>query len=553
MMHTWLRWLPWVVALGLQGFPQSEMGRGTPRRGGTLRLAIESDQRTLDPIRIFSGHEGVFAALVHRSLLDYTAEGRFIPSVARALPEVSTDGRVLTFPLDPSARFANGRPVTAADVVYSLERCLDPAAGALGSVFFRSLRGAAAFENARRLELDQPGSRPKGSKGRWLEPRSVAGIVAVHDGSVRLELEHADLLFAHVLASPLSAVVPREEVERRGDRFGSAPIGCGPFVLQAWDRGVRMRFERHPYYHRPGEPYLDAVEVAVGVDFATQAMMLECGELDALSTLADADYVRFRRDPVLSSRVVSLAGVLPCYVALNCELPPFTNRQVRIALNHAVDKAAVHRALMGRGVVAHGVLAPSVRGFSDRLPEYRHDPVRARQLLAEAGLPEGFESELWVRREDPSFLKIALVVQENLRQVGVRVRIRDVNSSAFNDLTQTRRRVPMAVSDWGATFDDPRDTLDLLNGALRTDSGSLNIAFFSDPVLDRLFDRAAVEPEADRRLQLYQQIEAGLVEQAPWIFLLHFNDDKILQPWLKGFQHRPIWPNSRFERCWLER
>jgi len=128
-----------------------------------------------------------------------------------------------------------------------------------------------------------------------------------------------------------------------------------------------------------------------------------------------------------------------------------------------------------------------------------------------------------------------------------------VNSSAFNDFTQTRRRVPMAVSDWGATFDDPKDTLDVLNGELLAESACMNIAFFSNPSLDEAFGRAGAEPDAGRRLRLYQKIEAGLVAEAPWIFLLHFNDDKVFQPWLKGFQHRPIWPNARFERCWLER
>jgi ABC-type transport system substrate-binding protein len=542
-----LHWLGFLLIFLLPVHAQS------PRRGGTLRLAIVSDLRTLDSAQLFSGDEGMLAQLVYNSLLDYTADGRFIPGLAESLPEMSPDGLQLKFKLRPGRRFANGRLLTAADVVYSIERYLNPAEGAIGGFFFRSLRGAAAFESARRKEMAEPETRRPGAGRRWIEPVSVAGVKALDELTVQFELEQPDLLFLHVLTMPGSAILPREEIERWGARFGTHPVGTGPFVLKEWKRGVRMRFERNPHYFMPGQPYLDAIEVAIGVDFTTQAMMFERGELDLQMSLTDPDYLRFRKDPKLSPLIKRLPGVLPNYVAMNCELPPFTNRLVRVALNHAVDKAAILKALSHRGVIARGPLAPSVKGFNGGLPEYRHDPARARMLLAEAGFPHGFETSLMVKREDAGFMKIALIVQQNLREVGVTAQLREVSGSAFNDLTQRRGQVPMSVGDWGATFDDPRDTLDLLNGELIADEASMNTAFHSHPDLDALFRRAAREPDAERRLRLYQQVEEGIVREAPWIFLLHLNLEQVRQPWLHGFQLRPIWPNARLEQCWLER
>ena len=525
----------------------------SPTRGGTLRIAIESDQRTLDPAQLFSGHEGMLAQLVFNSLLDYTADGRFIPALAESLPEISPDGLVLTFKLRPGVRFSNGRLLSADDVVYSFERYLNPAEGALGSVFYRSLRGGVAFEAARRRELGDPQSRPPGTRGRWIEPLTVAGVKALDESTVQFELVQPDLLFLHVLTMPGSSIVPREEIERWGVRFGTHPVGTGPFTLRRWERGVRMRFDRNPGYFLPDQPYLDGIEVSIGIDFTTQAMMFERGEIDVQPIVMDPDFLCFRRDPRLRHAIDSLSGVLPHYIAMNCELPPFTNRLVRIALNHAVDKDAILKALFSRGVVARGPLAPSVKGYTDRLPEYRHDPSKARALLAEAGLPGGFETTLWVGRENAGAMKIAAIVQQNLRDVGVNVRLRDVSGSAFNDVTQRRGQVPMAVSNWGATFDDPKDTLDLLNGDNISDEACMNIAFHSNPELNVLFRRASAEPDAGRRLRLYQEVEEGIVREAPWIFLVHLNDDHLRQPWLKGYLHRPIWPNARLEQCWIDR
>ncbi len=314
-----------------------------------------------------------------------------------------------------------------------------------------------------------------------------------------------------------------------------------------------MQFDRNPGYFLPNQPYLDGIEVAIGIDFSTQAMMFERGDLDVMPIVVDTDYLRFRREARLRPLIDSLPGVLPKYISLNCELPPFTNRLVRVALNHAVDKAAILKALFNRGVVARGPLAPSVKGYNVQLPEYRYDPAKAQALLAEAGYPKGFETTLWVPRENPATMKTALIIQQNLREIGVTVRLREMNSAAFDDVTQRRGQVPMAVASWGATFDDPKDTLDLLNGDNLTDEGCMNLAFHSHPELNDLFRRASAEPDAGRRLRLYQQVEEGIVREAPWIFLVHLNDDHLRQPWLKGYQHRPIWPNARLEGCWIER
>jgi peptide/nickel transport system substrate-binding protein len=348
--------------------------------------------------------------------------------------------------------------------------------------------------------------------------------------------------------------VPREETERWGDRFGAHPTGSGPFVLEEWVRGVRVRFQRNARYFLEGQPRVEGVEVLLNVDCTTQAMMIDRGEIDLQMLITDPDFLRFKKDPARQPLLECISGTSPLCVSLNCELPPFTNRLVRQALNHAVNKQAVVKKLLHRAVPARGALPMTVRGFNPHLPEYAYDPAQAKSLLAQAGYGDGFKTTLWVARDNPAYLKVALAVEQDLKAVGVIAQLKEVSYPTLTDAIQRRKTVPMGVFDWQATINDPKDTLDfLLNPANLADEACYNTAFYSNARVQQLFAQAAVDPNAERRLRLYQQIEQLVVADAPWIFVCHMNNEVIRQPWLKGYRTREIWPASRLEAAWLER
>ena len=523
-----------------------------PKRGGTLRLAT-GDPHSMDPALVFSSAEVMLAYFVFNTLLDPNPEGALIPVLVESLPVTSPDGLTHTFRLRQGVSFSNGRELVADDVVYSLERLFDSKTGS-DSTYFRSIKGGAAFEAARKKEAASTSGGPRLNAGRWIEPMTVSGLGALDRYTVQIQLDKPDLSFLHVIACPPAAIVPREEVERTGRPFGSRPVGTGPFVLKQWVRGARMRFERNPHYFRAGRPSLDAVDVILTVDMTTQGMMFERGELDFQHYITDPDFARFKRDSKLQPLLQRVIGTSPTFIFLNCELPPFTNRLVRLALNYAVNKEALVKTLGHRCVLGRGPLPLVVSGFNRNLPEYPYDPPRARALLAEAGLPNGFETTLWSQRDDPRWMKVALFVQQNLMDVGVTVHLKEVGYSTLVEASGRRRTVPMGVYDWVTIFDDPKETLDtLLNGNNITEERCSNNAFYSNPRVDQLFRDAVAESDATRRLEIYREIEGLVVQDAPWIFLVQLNTEMIVQPWLKGFKPRGFWPTARLENTWIER
>jgi len=384
----WILIAPANPARGADGSPPA-----APRRGGTLRLATEDDPFSLDPFRLFSNHAAALSFLIFDSLVEHGLNGTLVPALAEELPSVTEDGLTYTFRLRSGVRFSNGRAMTAQDVVYSFERGCDPTVAANADAFFRNIRGSVAFGAARSREAGE-GIVTRGDPMlRRRTPTSVDGLRALDARTFELRLESPDLTAPGRVAA--IGIVPMEEVSRPDRDFGTRPVGTGAFLLKEWRRGARIRLERNPGGFRSHRVHLDAVEVLMNMDLPTQAMMFDRGEIDLMFFLAEPDVHRWRKDPRMRDRFVTFKGSCPYYVALNCELPPFTNRLVRQALNHAVNRDAIVRRLLNRAVAAQGPLPASMRGYDPGLKGYAYDPARARLLLAEAGFPDGFETKLW--------------------------------------------------------------------------------------------------------------------------------------------------------------
>lgn len=282
--------------------------------------------------------------------------------------------------------------------------------------------------------------------------------------------------------------------------------------------------------------------------------MIERGELDFQPGIADADFLRLKRSPRFQPTLRVVDGSTPVFVFFNCELPPFTNRLVRLALNHAVAREVYVKAFRRRAVPARGPLPLAVRGSNEGLPAYEFNPAKARAQLAEAGFPDGFKSTLWVARENTTYMKVALLVQESLRKVGVMVELNVVSFPAMVDFSGRRGAVPMGVGDWVSAIDDPKETLDsLLNGNNITDEGCMNTAFDANPRVMQLFRGGVAEADPLRRRDIYRQIERQVVEDPPWIFLVQTNTEMPVQPWVKGFTPRGFWPPARLENRWPEK
>jgi ABC-type transport system substrate-binding protein len=228
--------------------------------------------------------------------------------------------------------------------------------------------------------------------------------------------------------------------------------------------------------------------------------------------------------------------------------PPFDDVRVRRALNLAVDKARMVRALHGLATPAHGLLPPTMMGRDPALAPYPHDPARARALLAEAGHPRGLDLE-YVTVDEEYAVRLAQLMQADLAEAGVRMTIAVRSWSAF--LEETAAPVPPAFSytSWLVDYPDPSNFLDVRFHsrfiATTNDSG------YANPALDALLDRARASSEPAARAADYRAAERIVFDDAPWIWGYHPQLAVVIQPYVRDVAPHPLWVHD-FTAAWLD-
>jgi ABC-type transport system substrate-binding protein len=501
-------------------------GTEPPRAGGVLEVAATEDPRTLDPARGYDTASWSFEQMLFSTLVNYDAGTTIVPELAERW-EVGPDGRHFTFHLRGDVRFSSGRPFGAADVKYSLERLLKPAIHSQGAEFFQNIEGAEDYVAGRATD--------------------IAGISTPAPDRVEVRLTGTDPLFLHKLTMPFAAIVDHEAVEREGDEaFEHHPVGTGAFVLSEWTHGQRLRLARNPLYFRPGLPYLDGVDVVIGVSDQLAWFKYQRGEID-VSGIPSAEFARVTADARYRPLLLERTTLRTQYVGLNCALAPFDQLLVRQAMNLAIDRRRLLDLLDGRGVVANGILPPDMPGYDASLPGYRHDPAAARARLEEAGLGKGLGVTMWASRDEGS-MRIAQSIQQDLAAVGVALAFKPVDFPALVEAVRHPGMVQLFLLGWEADFPDPSNFLTVLLHSRSRDTN--NNTFFSDPTVDRLLDDAEPVLDPKRRFALFHEAEVRIVEQAPWVPLFHPVTFVVRHPRLRDYQLHPLRP-SRLERVWL--
>jgi ABC-type transport system substrate-binding protein len=489
-----------------------------------LRLADQDDIPTLDPARGYDTASWQFEEMLFNTLLDYDNDGNLVPELATGW-DVSADQRTYLFHLRQDARFTNGRSVVADDIRYSIERVLNPRTQSQGVEFFRGIAGA---------EDCSP------------EQCRVRGIETPDAHTIRFTLRDFDPLFLHKLAMPFAAAVPAEEVERWGEDFARHPVGSGPFQLQEWVSGQRLLLVRNPHYFITGVPRLAGVQRLVGVNEDLEWLKYESGQLD-VAGIPPAEFPRVVRDPHYKPMLRHVTTMRTTYLGINCQLPPFTDRGIRQAMNYAINKEKLLRLINNRGVVARGFLPPNMPGYNPEVTGYDFEPQRARQLLADAGYENGFSTTLWIR-SDETMLRLAQAVQQDLADVGVRIQIKAIAWGPFLEAVKLPDLVPVFLLGWEADFPDPSNFLEVLLHSKNI--GSNNNTNYRNPEVDALLDTAAHTVDPRERLQLLQRVELLATADAPWVFLFHPVTYVVVNPRVRQFELHPLRP-PRVEGVWL--
>ena len=502
-----------------------------PSSGATLNL-VTVFPTTLDPIQGGNGNSSMFLQSIFSGLVRYDTTSHLVPDLAQSW-QVSDDRTVYTFSLRKDARFHNGDPVTAAAIVYAINRACDPAAPSpVAADYLGTIQGVTE-------RLANKAS-------------TVSGVSAVDDQTVRFQLTHPDDAFLAKLTFPLAFALDQRTVDAGGRDWWQQPNGSGPFRLSSWQPGNVIVLERATGYYGPapnvGQVVLHAPPQNIsdlGTDFAN-------GSLDMVPLPPTPQQI----GPFLDSTVNVPDNVRSAlhvydepslqYLIFNTKEPPFDNLAVRQAVNLAIQREALVTAVLGGdGWPANGILPPGIPGFDRSFNPYPYNPTLARATVARS--PSG-QSLPPITLASPDVLSngqpgpmtqaVATMLQQTL---GFQVKVTPLPDQQIN--TMLARGTPpgnITIAGWQADYLDPQDFLGLL---FHTGSGQ-NLAHYSNQAVDKLLDQAEQTPDAGQRTALYQAAQATIMRDAP-IVPLYFNREFVLlNPRVTSL---PLLPDGSFD------
>jgi len=443
-------------------------------------------------------------------------ESRIIPGLADKW-DVSANGLVYTFTLHKGVKFHNGEILKADDVLFTFDRMLDPATKALNTDFLDMVAGAD----------DRLSGKASG----------VSGLKVIDDATIQITLAKPYAPFIANLATPAGSIYNRKATLAAKDQFGLDPaktVGTGPFRLTGWVVNDSCTLEAFPDYFR-GKPSLDGIVMQVVPDANTQRMLFETGKLDVF----DLDNARsqvsyFLENDKWKSQIVSGPRVGVYYYAINENIQPFGDVRVRKALQLAIDrKTILDKLYNGKGSLENGIFPNGLLGHNPALPTIAYDQKQAKDLLAKAGYPNGFDMEIAQITDSPSTLKINEAVQAMLGQVGIRVKITQLDSATYF-ATRKEGKLPMYESDWSADFNDPDNFIYTFFSEKNTVARSYN--YKNKASFDKI-EEARVMVDQTKRMKSYQDLEKTIVQDdAAWIPLFSLDHLFVVQPKVKNFK-----------------
>ncbi|MCH9016765.1 MAG: peptide ABC transporter substrate-binding protein, partial [Chloroflexi bacterium] len=413
--------------------------------GGTF-LRLGADPPTLDPHLTTDVNSAIYAVEIFGGLMTIDKNIAIVGDLAEGW-DVSSDGATTTFRIRPNAKFHNGRSVTAGDIKWSLERAADPATEAFNaSVFLGDIVGVRERLSGAATE--------------------ISGIRVINDRTLTITIDAPKPYFLSKLTYPVSFVLDRENVES-GRKWIFEPNGTGPFRLGEYIPGEVLLLTRFEDYHL-GPAKLDAVEFLISG--GNSMLMYENDEMHVTGiALAQLDAVRDPSNPLSKDVRTAPPAFEISYMGMNSNVPPFDDRNVRQALNYAIDKELIARVvLQDLSIPAQGILPPGFPGYNPEIQGYEFDPAKAMQLLRDSKyganledmpritltLPGSFGATV-----SPSYDAILRMWEENL---GIEVSLVQTEWATFlQDLRGLRFQMFGGLA-WIADYPDPENFLDVL-------------------------------------------------------------------------------------------
>ena len=507
--RTWLRGM--FTSVGLLAMAGG-FGTAAAQPAGTLLVGLVAEPVNLDPPQVTDLNSLRVARRIVETLVTFPEEStQIVPGLAESWT-ISKDGLSYTFKLRKGVKFHDGTPFNAEAVKFSIERQFNPEhpANKLGKYPFANF----FFGNVKAVE-------------------------AMDDSTVRFVLKEPRASFLAVLTSGAASIVSPTAVRKWGADYPLNPVGTGPFRYVSWQRGQQVVLEKNPDYWK-GAVKLDRVVYRPIVEDQARLTELMTGAVDLIVGVPPDFVGQLEGSPKVS--IAKQVGAHVWYLGINNQKKPFDDKRVRQALNYAVNKDAIVKdVLKGTGAVSKGPVLPNTWGADAALKAYPYDPQKAKQLLAEAGYPNGFSTTLWVPESGSGMqspVAMSTVMQSNLKAVGVNVALQTMEWGAFLAKLRSQEQELFALS-WMAGTEDPDMVMyPLLHSSQWTPNGP-NRALYKNTRFDELLTQARLVTDQAERAKLYREAQKILVEDAPWIFVDHEVQISASSKRVQGFKLHP--------------
>lgn len=462
----------------------------------TLVIAAGTEPKTLDAHGANDTGSSIYKSQIYDTVLAQNEETmEIIPAIAEKWEYV--DDTTLKLTIRQGVKFHNGEALTASDVMYSIKRASESEFTA------------------------------------WMtDVVDIANSKAVDDTTVELKLQFP----SGALLSQLCFlyVVDEKTVTEMGDeKFNENPIGSGPFVYKQWVRGDRVEFERFDDYWNRKPAYSKLIIRVIG-EISNRAIEVESGGVDIAIKIGTNDIANLESNP--NAKIVRQMGFGQTWVGFNCTVAPFDNKLVRQAISYAVDRESIVKAVFGgTGSVSTGPISPAIWGYSADVPKYEYDPAKAKQLLADAGYPNGLDIVI-TSSDSQQRMDIAEIMQNQLKEAGINMKVESFENSTYLDKI-IEGSFQMYILGWTTTTGDAHYGL---YEPFKTGGPTWsNTARYSNPAVDKLLDVGQQSTDQEARKAAYAEAQKLIVEDAPWIFLWDSEEVDATTSKVTGYRNSP--------------
>ena len=452
-------------------------------------MAIAGQPDTLDPYNTNATLTQAVVKSFYQGLFEFDKDLKIQPVLAESYT-VSKDGLVYNFKLRAGVKFHDGSDFNAEAVKATLDRV----------------------------------TNPENKLARFNQFNRIGKVEALTPTSVRITLKEPFAPFINSLAHPSAGMISAQALKKYGNKdIAFNPVGTGPFTLVEWKQTDHVKVKKFAGFWKKGYPKVDGIIWKPVAENNTRASMLQTGEADFALPVPYEQAAELKKNPKLI--VIDGPSIITRYISFNMLQKPFDNLKVREAINYAINKEALVKvafngyAFPAEGVVPQGVL------YAHKMAPWPYDPKKARELLKEAGYPNGFESVLWSAYTTTTAQKVIQFVQQQLGQVGIKLTVQALEPGQRAEWVSKApdpqtAKVRMYYAGWSSSTGEADWALRPLLTTEAWPPKLNNTAYYSNPAVDSFVANALVAVDDAEKATLYRRAQEQIMKDLPWVPLV---------------------------------